>query len=285
MKRSKNRVVAVLLVAALAVGSVACESTGSKPAPLAGTTVSDERVKLDDAWLFIPAGISHAADEVELTLHLHGARELVEARFMDAKQPGILLNVTLPGLSSVYRKKFGDPQVFPRILEEARVELNARGINVRRFEKVTVTSFSAGFGGVREILKDPRSFDRIDTLIMADSIYAGYVGDREEHNVNPAHMEDFARFAAAAAEGRKRLLITHTDLIPEGYASTAETADFLIAELGGERALSDETFADGLRLKSRYFARGCEILGFTGVDGEAHMKHLRRIDLWLKRAR
>lgn len=246
---------------------------------------SDERVQLDDAWLFIPAGFSQAADEVELTLHLHGARELVEARFVDAAERGIVANVTLPGLSSVYRKKFGDRQAFPRILEQARAKLVERGLPVKRFKKVTVTSFSAGFGGVRELLKDTESFERIDRLIMADSIYAGYVGDPASRSVDPELMDGFLRFAREAREGRKRLLITHTDLIPDGYASTAETADFLIAGLGGSRELKDETLADGLHLKSRFQAGECEILGFAGSTGEAHMTHLRRLDLWLKRAR
>ena len=79
----------------------------------------------------------------------------------------------------------------------------------------------------------PEHFDRIDGLIMADSIYCGYTGDPKDHKVDPALMDGFRRFALEAAAGRKTFLVTHSALIPEGYASTAETADFLIDAVAG----------------------------------------------------
>src|SRR5207302_384225 len=102
-----------------------------------------------------------------------------------------------------------------------------------RIGRVVVSSFSAGFGGVRALLKVPEHFARIDGLIMADSIYCGYAGEPKEHRVDPALMDGFRRFAAEAAAGRKAFLLTHSALVPDGYASTAETADFLIHALGG----------------------------------------------------
>ena len=93
---------------------------------------------------------------------------------------------------------------------------------------------SAGFGGVRALLKVPEHFARIDGLIMADSIYCGYTGDPKEHRVNPALMEGFRRFAVEAAAGRKAFLLSHSALVPDGYASTGEVADFLIDAVGGD---------------------------------------------------
>ena len=46
----------------------------------------------------------------------------------------------------------------------------------------------------RELLKVPEHFARIDTLVMADSLYAGYEGDPSLHHVDPALMEGFRRF-------------------------------------------------------------------------------------------
>src|SRR5205085_2033835 len=92
--------------------------------------------------------------------------------------------------------------------------------------KLIVVSFSAGFGGVRELLKSEAIYERIDTLVMADSIYAGYVPGTKSSDVDPVAMTGFLKFARDATEGRKTMVISHCELRPETYASTAETADY-----------------------------------------------------------
>ena len=138
--------------------------------------------------------------------------------------------------------------------------------------RLTVASFSAGFGGVRELLKCESHYRRIDALVMADSIYCGYVGPTEERRVDPSLMAGFLRFARDAAEGRKVMVISHSDLVPGTYASTGETADYLIAQIGGERTEVDEQWAEGFRCTSRYEHGGLRIFGFAGDDGPARVR-------------
>ena len=52
-------------------------------------------------------------------------------------------------------------------------------------------------------------------------------------------MDGFRRFALEAAAGRKTFVLTHSAQVPEGYASTTETADFLIRAVGGEPEKTD----------------------------------------------
>ena len=59
---------------------------------------------------------------------------------------------------------------FWRILREAEAQLKTSEAPAPRVGRVTVTSFSAGFGGVREMLNDANILARIDAIIMADSI-------------------------------------------------------------------------------------------------------------------
>ncbi len=70
---------------------------------------------------------------------------------------------------------------------------------------------------------------------MVDSLYCGYVGDgtdNVQHGVvHPDLMKDFLRFARAAAVGEKVMIITHCMEPTPGYASTRETADYLLAKL------------------------------------------------------
>src|SRR6185369_18020691 len=109
-------------------------------------------------------------------------------------------------------------------------------------------SFSAGYGGIREILKQEALFKRIDAIVLSDSLYAGFTGDAAQRKVDPANMEGFLKFAREAAAGRKTFIIAHSsDPVPT-YASTTETASYLIEQLGLQRKPADEDWGDGLQL-------------------------------------
>jgi len=251
---------------------------------LAADAPPGQRPKLTDGSLFIPVGFKgNATGEFDLTLHLHGAPGIVEENFEVAKCPGVLATVTLPGLSAVYTERFKDTNTFWRILREVEAQLKRSGAPVPRVGRVTVTSFSAGFGGVREMLNDSNIFARIDAIVMADSIYAGFAGEPAERKVNSVNMEGFLRFAREATERRKRLLVSHTQLRTPNYASTVETADYLVAQLGGQREAATEDWPGGLKLLSRFRKGQCEILGFDGDTGAHHMQHLRQLSLFLER--
>jgi len=241
------------------------------------------RVALTDGQLFIPQGYRPEPDGADLTLHLHGAAWAAEKGFVAAGQPGVLVSVVLPGLSSVYTARFRDPKVFPRLLEEVRAKLRMQSGRETPLRRLTVSAFSAGFGGVRELLRDPAAFARIDALVMADSIHAGFVGNPAARLVDSAAMEGFARVAREAAAGRKRMVVSHSQLRPEGYASTTETADYLIRHVEGRREPYPEEWAGGLALVSRCRVGGFEVFGFTGDTGAEHMKHLHQLSAFLVR--
>jgi hypothetical protein len=242
-----------------------------------------QRVKLTDGQLFVPAGYKPSADGIEFILHLHGGTA-AEQSLVRSGRSAVLVSVAIPGLSKVYTDRFQSPATFARILDEAKRQLKEAGVSLDpKFRRVIVSSFSAGFGGVREMLKVPATYDRIDALVMADSIYAGYAGDPANRQVEPKHMEGFVRFAKDAAVGKKWFLISHCDLQPDGYASTAETADYLIAALDGTRKpASDPWPAEGLTMKSRFRKGQFAVYGFAGDKGADHMRHLHGLWALLK---
>ncbi|MFM8338025.1 MAG: hypothetical protein ACKODK_20920, partial [Opitutaceae bacterium] len=151
--------------------------------------------------------------------------------------------------------------------------------------ELTVSSFSAGFGGVRQLLRQREAFERIATLVMADSIYCGYAGPVAERRVDPELMAGFTRYARLAAEGKRRMLVTHSAQVPEGYASTTETADFLIAAVGGRRVAESGSWDDGLAATGRFAQGGLEVVGFAGVEAKDHLQHLRSLGVFLVRAK
>ncbi len=244
-----------------------------------------KRVSVGAATVSLPGGWAATAtrSDVPVWIHLHGATEVLEREFAAIGAPGVLVTLTLPGLSRVYAEHFASAAVFPELLKGVERVLRAEAAGEWQAGRLTVSSFSAGFGGVRELLKQPEAEARIAALVMADSIYCGYAGDGKARRVDAELMRGFASFARAAADGRKRMVISHSAQVPEGYASTTETADFLLAGLGGERSATADEWAPGWTVQSR-FARGqLEILGFAGESAEDHLRHLRAIGTLLER--
>jgi hypothetical protein len=257
---------------------------GQVPGAAGGATARRVDLGPAGATLFIPPGYHPAAGVVDLVLHLHGAGSIVEAALVESGLGSALIEFNRNGLSRVYAEPFADRTLFPRLIDAALAALRGPedpAAAAPRLGKLTVSSFSAGFGGVRELLKVPEHFARIDTLVMADSIYAGYAGDLALRRVDPDLMDGFRRFALEAVRGRKTFVVTHSAQVPEGYGSTTETADFLIEAVApGQVPAATATRvvrADGW-IQTRRFARGrFLVLGFAGGEGTDHMQHLREI--------
>jgi hypothetical protein len=244
--------------------------------------VDGQRIELRDAVLFIPRDYRTRDDLVNVVLHLHGAASVIEPALREANWNAVLIQFNRRGLSRVYAEPFSDKALFPRLLDDALEQIKQKALSKNpRVGKVIVSSFSAGFGGVRELLKVPEHFARIDALVMADSLYCGYAGDPGKKQVDPKLMEGFERFARESAVGHKRFLLTHSAQVPAGYASTTETADFLIARLAGAPRATRVVWDPEWVQTREFSAGGFVVFGFEGVDADAHMKHLRNIGrLW-----
>ena len=247
--------------------------------------------------LFIPSGYQLRGKTVDVLVDFHSAPTVVHESVRLAGLNCVVISVKYAGLSSVYREPFRkDRQRFAKILQEGLDALRAEEgfpLDVT-WGKVAVSSFSAGFGGVREILKSPEYFQRIDAICMADSLYSGYVGDGtgsvEVGKVHPELMKDFLRFARQSSKGEKVMIVTHCSLETTGYASTLETADYLLQELD---IVADKVndlvmlppgakSAGRLKLYRRVKRKGFSLYGTLGTSGEDHLAHMRHMGYWLQ---
>jgi hypothetical protein len=232
--------------------------------------------------VFVPADLPADAAQIDLVVHFHGAPSIVQRELAAAGLQAVLVTVNYGGLSGVYEKPFSDPNLFGTLCAETLIELKQRNLvaPTADWRHVCVSSFSAGFGAVRAILKVPAYFERLDALYLADTLYAGYVGEGDERKVSPDNVRDFRRFAAKAVAGHKILLITHSYLAPGTYAGTHETADDLIAFVHAQRRPVDEPGPAGMRIISRVDQGGFIVRGCAGHAGEDHMAHLRNMRFW-----
>lgn len=251
------------------VGSLVAQT---QPQPPAGT-----RVNLTVGQLFVPQGYQPENRRINLVIHLHGTAQVAEQNLVRSGEPAALVTVALKGLSKVYADLFSKPESFRTILDETLDRLKQLKVaESPTIGRLCVTSFSAGFGGVRELLKVEEFYQRIDVLIMADSIYAGIVGDPAQRQVDPHAMSGFLRFARDAAEGKKTFIVTYSQ-VKTDYASTAETANYLLAQIGGKAESVQETWAEGWQCTSRFQRKGLHIYGFAGDTGADHLKHLHHL--------
>jgi hypothetical protein len=65
-------------------------------------------------------------------------------------------------------------------------------------------------------------------------MHTGYVSGKpgpEESQTETDKLDVFVRFARDAVAGRKQMIVTHSEIFPGTFASTTETADYLVSQL------------------------------------------------------
>ncbi|MBI3881124.1 MAG: hypothetical protein HY301_13815 [Verrucomicrobia bacterium] len=235
-------------------------------------------VPLATGKLFIPTNWPPRDGRADLLVFFHGHPPLVCSDLARSGKSAALVVVNFNGLSAAYATPFKDTNLFGKILAEARAKLAERAGRELAPGRLGVASFSAGYGAVREILKQPRYFDSITDLVLLDSLYAGYAERDGLKVVEPEHVQDFIRFARCAADGQARMVLTHSAQVPGGYASTTETADAILAALGLARKPADGVDASGMGRDSTADAGGFHLRAFKGTGAQDHMNHLRHAD-------
>ncbi|MCA8970162.1 MAG: hypothetical protein KDC95_10275 [Planctomycetes bacterium] len=235
-----------------------------------------ERVELPDARMLVPTDlVVDASGRVPLAIHFQGGTTIAEENFARMDRRGVLIASKLAGRSSAFSKPFQDPAAFRELLLAGEREVTRLVGRAVRFGPILISFFSAGYGAVRELLKEPEFFDRIDTLVSADSIYANVVD--EGVRAPAAHqMVDFMRFAQAAARGEKTFVVAH-GMYQTEYASTAECANLLLASVAGTRATSERFTARGIPIASEFHHRGFHLYTFDEAGAGIHVDCLYMI--------
>lgn len=247
--------------------------------------------------LWVPSDFQQRGGVVDVLVDFHGSPRIVRESTRLAGLNCVVISVNYGGLSSRYRVPFSqDRQLFQTILDEALARLRAEDdfANDVTWDRVAVSSFSAGFGAVRELLKTPAYFEHIDAIYLVDSLYCGYVGDGtdkvQDGLVHPGLMSDFVRFAEASAAGEKVMIVTHCDGPTPGYASTRETADYLLDKLQLQPEPIDTVvefpgqpadIAGKLRLYRQASRKGFSLYGSPGGNETDHILHMRNMARWL----
>jgi len=242
----------------------------------------------DSAWkVFIPSTYQPRAGNVaDVLVHFHGDPQTYWNNARYANLNTIIVTVNYSGLSSAYSTPFGaaaHPTVFQDLLNEARakVRLQPDIPDNLAWDKVGVSSFSAGYGAVREILKSPTYRNEIDCLLAADSGYASFTSSTD-HTPLDSQVADYRTYAQLAAAGGKTFVFSHSQVPTYTYCETREVADDLMAYVGVTPTSINTTGLGTLNFYRHAKKGNFEVWGATGTDGDAHLEHLRYIGQYLK---
>jgi hypothetical protein len=215
------------------------------------------------------------AGEFDVVVHFHG-HDPARKGWVQTMNGVVFVGLTLGIGSGVYENTFREPGAFERLLKGVEAAVAEKTGNPKAHaRRIALTSWSAGYGAIEEILRQPFGRDRVDSVVLLDGLHCDYSGDGFVQTT----LEPFVRFAHAAAEGKRLMVVSHSSIVPPGYASTTETANFLINELGGrpKPARARATDPMGLELVSRYDQGGFHVRGYAG---NAELDHCAQVGLY-----
>jgi hypothetical protein len=272
------------------------------PSPMAEATRAHERLaprQLEGAVrsfvgpagkaveLFVPNDAS-TRESVDLIVHFHGAAWLPQQAVARLGGHVVAAVVNLGTGSDTYHHTFADPAVFDSLLAGVSREVSAVLGKGTRAGRLTLVGFSAGHGAIRAILREPRHFAKVDAVLLLDGMHTSYVPDGKVIAAGGAldttNLVAFADYGRAAVRGEKRFVVTHSEIFPGTFASTTETADWLLRALGLRRVPILRWAPRGMQQLSETRAGRFELLGFAGNSAPDHVDHLHAMPELLARA-
>lgn len=234
--------------------------------------------------LFIPPG---ARDQFDLVIHFHGATWLAQQAVSTGNRRAVSAVLNLGSGSGAYGRPFAEAAVFDTLLSRITAEVAAVRGKASRPARLTLTGFSAGYGAIRAILREPRHFAAVNRVLLLDGIHTSYAPEGQPiangGALDTANLAIFAEFARAAARGEKRFVITHSEIFPGTFASTTECANWLLRSLGVPRQRVLRWGPRGMQQLSVARRDGFEILGFAGNSAPDHLDQLHAMPELLAR--
>jgi len=229
----------------------------------------------------LPQVGGHTADMgYDVMIHFHG-HSPVRKTLVQVARGMVYVGIDKGLGSGPYSDAFGNPDVFNGLLKSVEAALKKHSGDSRaHIRHLTLSAWSAGYGAVNEILK--YGDERIDAVVLLDGLHAAWNPAARSHDAGLSSLSSLPlqptfRFAKKAAAGEKIFIFTHSEVVPETYPSTRQTADLLLAELGVTRAAvfpGEERFGQ----TSAADEKGFHLWGFRGSNEHAHCSHIPHIE-------
>jgi LysM repeat protein len=201
----------------------------------------------------------------DVMFHFHG-HEPVRKEWVRVMDGAVLVGVTLGIGSGVYSSSFSNPHLFQQLIADVeKMVAKKAGRESAKVRKIGLSAWSAGYGAIEQILTQ-RAGARVDSVILLDGLHSG----------TDAQLQPFVNFARQAKAGRKFMFVSHSSIIPPGYASTTEVVNRLVSKLGSTPRKARPRASDpmGLELIARLDLGNFVVRGFRGNGKLDHCAHI-----------
>ena len=235
------------------------------------------RVKLVAGNLFIPKRLQ-SRKRLPLFIHFHGGEWLPEVAAAQEGQSAAI-SVQAGSGSGVYAKHFAGGTLFKQMLDEAAQK---SGVT---FGPITLTAWSAGHGAIRSILEAPEYYAMVQSVVLIDGFHTDYVGGKpgpQEPDLERDHLDVFLKFAKDATAGRKKMIVTHSEIFPGTFASTTETTDWLVSRLGLKRRAVLRWGPMKMQQLSEVRKGKFLVMGYAGNSAPDHVDQFHGLPEYLK---
>jgi hypothetical protein len=152
---------------------------------------------------FYQSGIIGTTEpRIPVIVHFHGLNDVMEEQISALKNGAVLCTVHLGNLSGPYRNYFSDRAAFGKILHHLNGVLAKSGMDYgERKPELILTSFSAGYAAVREILLDEGYYDTVRAVLLADGLHTD-----SDPLLMEQQMRSFLRYRARCTERKENIL-------------------------------------------------------------------------------
>lgn len=272
----KSELYALLILAALPGNTAVAEP--QNPSPMVEHTrehrrlkeekPAGQRLKLDRGVLFIPEALAEKP-EVRLLVMMHGGTWIPEVAAANT------------GCAVLHWQAMGD-YAAPFATQDAFEEwvTAAAASAAKKWTGIDLAGWSAGCGGIRQILLHEPARQSVDRVICIDGIHASYRSGKpgpKESEIDTSRLTGIADYARLAMAGKKELLIVHTEIFPGTFASTTETADWLLRELQLKRTAILKWGPMGSQQLSEAKRGKFELRGYAGNSAPDHVDLLHAL--------
>jgi hypothetical protein len=235
-----------------------------------------DRFPLPLGTLFVPQGL-RSNRPATLLFFFHGGDWLPELAVSRQRHMAVV-RVQAGAGSGSYVQLFQDPARFLSLVAAAE------SASHMHFSQIALGGWSAGCGAIRQILLDPASYSRVDRVLCIDGVHTGYTNGTPgpgESDLDTSNLQIWLRFGRDAQARKKRLIITHSEIFPGTFASTTETADWLLRAW----QLTPQAVARfgpmGTQMLSRVSAGGLTVIGFAGNSAPDHVDEMQSLPEYL----
>jgi hypothetical protein len=128
-------------------------------------------------------------------------------------------------------------------------------------------------------------YARVDAALILDGIHTDYTDGKPgplESKIGTEKLEIWLQLGRDAVAGKKRAIVTHSEVFPGTFASTTETADYLLEQLHLTRRAVLRWGPMGLQQLSEAHAGKFQLIGYAGNSAPDHVDQLHSLPEYLR---